>query len=318
MRRWLKCWLVLLTLLYTTASAQTVSLGLTAGSDAALEPAVTIENLALGTLRLDLRAAGAVSGPLELGLGLRTTLSLGPVGNVVLSGRSDLATDGRFSTRLNGAAVIGAVAVRGRIAAFNTTPGQFDLREAFEADVRPQLPEPWAGGVGLSLGAGLTYRLERNIILELDPDLSYLTGQGFGGRLSAALQLRRLVEQDDGRVLLLANLAPGAVRGYVATGFEYRLNRRGLPTASASLWLGYGSLGLWPGVRLNLSGPVEGGWRGGLELALEPYREGALPYRATALLQGPAGPGELSLHLLVAPASDLPPISLLMSYSFRF
>jgi hypothetical protein len=311
----MKLWLVLLALLGTTAWAQTVSLGLLAG-DAALKPAATIENLALGNVRLELRAAGTVSGPLELGLGLRTTLSLGPVGNVVLSGRGDLATDGLFSTRLSGAAVIGAVAVRGRIAAFNTNPGRFDLREAFE-DVRPRLPEPWAGGVGLSLGAGLTYRLERNIILELDPDLSYLTGQGFGGRLSAALQLRRLVGQDDGRVLLLADLAPGAVRGYVATGFEYRW-RRGLPTASASLWLGYGSLGLWPGVRLNLSGPVEEGWRGGLELALEPYRTDALPYRATALLQGPAGPGELSLHLLVAPASDLPPISLLLSYSFRF
>jgi len=312
----MKRWLVLLALLSTAAWAQSASLGLTVSSDAP-KPEVALYNLALGNLRLDLRAAGAVSGPLELGLGLRTTLSLGPVGNVVLSGRSDLATDGQFSTRLHGAAVIGAVAVRGRIAAFNTDPGQFDLREAFEADARPRLPEAWAGGIGLSLGAGLTYRLERNIILELDPDLSYLTGQGFGGRLSAALQLRRLVEQDDGRVLLLADLAPGAVRGYVATGFEYRW-RRGLPATSASLWLGYGSLGLWPGVRLNLSGPVEEGWQGRLELALEPYRTDALPYRATALLQGPAGPGELSLHLLVAPASDLPPISLLMSYSFRF
>lgn len=313
----MKRWLVLLALLSTTAWAQTASLGLMVSSDAP-KPEVALYNLALGNLRLELRAAGTVSGPLELGLGLRTTLSLGPVGNVVLSGRGDLATDGLFSTRLSGAAVIGAVAVRGRIAAFNTNPGRFDLREAFEADVRPRLPEPWAGRVGLSLGAGLTYRLERNIILELDPDLSYLTGQGFGGRLSAALQLRRLVGQDDGRVLLLADLAPGAERGYVATGFEYRWRRRGLPTASASLWLGYGSLGLWPGVRLNLSGPVEEGWRGGLELALEPYRTDALPYRATALLQGPAGPGELSLHLLVAPAGDLPPISLLLGYSFRF
>jgi len=312
----MKRWLVLLALLSTTAWAQTVSLGLMVSSDAP-KPEVALYNLALGNLRLDLRAAGAVLGPLELGLGLRTTLSLGPVGNVVLSGRSDLATDGQFSTRLNGAAVIGAVAVRARLAVFNTNPGQFDLREAFEADARPRLPEPWAGGVGLSLGAGVSYRLERNVILELDPDLSYLAGHGFGGRLSATLQLRRLVEQDDGRVLLLADLAPGAVRGYLATGFEYRW-RRGLPATSASLWLGYGSLGLWPGVRLNLSGPVEEGWQGRLELALEPYRTDALPYRATALLQGPAGPGELSLHLLVAPASDLPPISLLMSYRFRF
>lgn len=310
---------MLLTLLQltSTAWAQTVSLGLTIGSDPP-KPAVALNDLALGPLRFDLRAAGAVAGPLELGLGLRTTLSLGPVGNVVLSGRGDLSTHGLFSSELRGSAVVGAVAVRARLAAFNSNPGQFDLREAFVIDARPRLPESWVGGVGLSLGAGVTYRLERHIILDIDPDLSYLTGEGFGGRLSAALQLRRLVEQDDGRVLLTANLAPGAERGYLATGFEYRLNRRGLPAISASLWLGYGSLGFWPGVRLNLSGPAAEGWQGGLELALEPYRTDALPYRATALLRGPAGPGELSLHLLLAPASDLPPLSLMMNYSFRF
>ncbi len=141
MKRWLALLaLLMLIMLGTTAWAQTVSLGLTI-SGAVPKPELALYNLALGTLRLDLRAAVAVPGPLELGLGLRTTLSLGAVGNVILSGRGDLTTHGLFSSELSGSAVVGGVAVRARLAAFNTNPGQFDLREAFAASARHWLPE---------------------------------------------------------------------------------------------------------------------------------------------------------------------------------
>lgn len=310
--------LLLLALLSSAAWAQTAAVGLTLAAETAAKAELALFGLPIGDIRLDLRAAGAIAAPLEVGLGLRTTLTLGPVGNVILSGRGDLATDGQFSAHLGGSAVLGALGVRAQLAAFNTDPGRFALAEAFAIDARARTGALQPGGIGMSLGVGVTYRLTRTVILDVDPELRYLSGQGLGGRLAATLQLRRFIDQDDGRLLLLADIAPGNARGFAAAGFEYRLTRRGLPVTAASLWLGQGSRGLWPGVRLSLSGQAAAGWQGGLELALEPYRTDAPRYRGRAQLRGPAGPGELSLTLFVAPGSDLPPIGLQSSYSLRF
>jgi hypothetical protein len=308
-----------LLLLFGSVSAQGLRFGVEA-SPAGVKPSVVLYDLVEGSWRAELRLAGRGGGVLELGFGARTNLSFGPVGNLTVRGRLDVDTAGGLDASLAGAGVLGGVAARLSLGAFTVDPGHFDLADAFAADARSRHGEALEGQLGLHFAAGVSYRIARELILDSDAAVRYLTGRGLGAHLTAALRLVRLVESDDGVVLVKADLAPGAEAGYAAAGFEYRLNRRDWPLVRAAVWLGAGSEGVWPGVRLSVGSSLGAAWHYQLELAAEPFRTDALKYRLDALLVSPLDPGEVHLRLLAAPAPPrgVPALALELSYRVGF
>ena len=133
------------------------------------------------------------------------------------------------------------------------------------------------------------------------------------------LQLRRLVDNDSGALLLLANTGPGDGRTFAAAGAEYGLNRRGLPALTGALLFGSGGEGVRPGLRAAATGELSRfSYRA--ELSAEPYRRDAPPYRGNAALATALGPGVLGLEFGAAPNNGfgIPPLLFRSSYALRF
>lgn len=309
--------LILLSIFSSLTYSQTLTVEASANREA-FKPSFVLSNVRYEGVRLNFRAAGVVSGPLEVGFGARYNTSFGPVGNVTIEGRGDVDTAGDFSINARGQGTITQVSVRAELQAFSVNPGHFELREAFPDDARPRhAQEVIDDTVGFGLTGGVTYRLTRTEILEADANVRYLTRHGFGVNVRAGLQLRNLIASDTGVVRVQADLGPGARDGYGAAGFEYRLSRRGLPVVRASAWLGVGTLGFWPGVRASISHTVDPVTYQ-LELAAEPFRTDALRYRFRGDMRVALNTGELGLELLAAPASDLPVVTASVRYSVSF
>jgi hypothetical protein len=285
---------IALSLLASQASAQALRFGVGAGQ---LGDRLTLDlsELDLVGVRVSLHLAAEPAGALQVGVGARRTLPIVPIGNVVLEGAAYASSRGELDLFAQGRGTIATVAARVRLEAFNVAPGRFDLTRLAEAETRPHYQT--TGSLGLRLATGFTYRLDRFLVLVAEPELAWLLEQGFGGGLGAALQLRRLVESDDGHVLLFAGLEPGGEAGFVASGFEYRVNRPDWPTLRAAALLGAGGEGIRPGFRLSLGDVVEA-WSYTLGLALEPYRRPGPRYLATTRFEGPLGPGTLDLVMV--------------------
>ena len=315
--------LACLVLFLNASEAQTYAVGLHSSfgprAPARFEPFFIVSDIDADGARLELRVAGLLRGPLEFGYGFRQNTSLGPIGNVTLRGRTDIDTGGAFDFIFSGDGVIGPVAARARLGIFNTNPGRFALLDLF-GDIRPIIePERLEGQVGFTLGGGVTYRIDRNLILDADPTFYYLTGMGFGFQLSSSLRFSRLVDTDDGVIVGLGGLEPGGDSGFAAVGFEYRLNRRDLPVVRGSLWLGAGSAGFAPGVRLlvsetRLAEPL----RYSVEAAAEPFRTDIAPYRLNLMLGFDAGPGVLELRALGAAGGSFSEPSLGVGTAFSW
>ena len=298
--------------------AQTFGVALSYGG--ALEPEIQLRDLDLGSATLDLRLADGVTGPLELGAALRFRSSFGPLGTVSALGRADVDTVGGFSLGVDASGALAATGLDASLDIFNRNPGAFSPTAAYTLGSRPFFPVADENtGVGVYLEVGATQRLGRTLLLEATPALSYQAGLGFGVGLDARLQLRRLIDSDNGVLLLEAHTGPGAGRAFVAGGAEYQLNRRGLPSLTGALLLGSGEAGLRPGFRGSVSGEVARvSYRA--ELAAEPYRVSAPPYRANLALGTELGPGVAGLELGAALANDfgVAPFLLRGSYAYRF
>ena len=285
-----------------------------------LEPELQLRELPVGSVLLDFRLANGLAGPLELGAAGRFRTSFGPLGTVSAAAGVDVNTAGAFDASLDGSGALAATGLDAAVNVFNRNPGAFSPTAAYALQSRPFLPvgtlEP---GVGAHLRVGATQRLGRTLLLEAAPELTYLSGTGVGAGLELRLQFRRLIESDNGVALLEGSSGPGAGRGFFAGGAEYQLNRRGLPSLTAALLLGSGPSGFAPGVRASASGEVARfSYRA--EVAAEPYRATAPPYRANVAVGTALGPGALGLELGAALANDfgVPPVLLRGSYAFRF
>lgn len=299
----------------SSAAAQSVEAGAAFGPSVA-EPSLLFGGLELAGLELDLRLAGAVAGPLELGVRVRDSFDFGPIGRVNLSARADLDTVGGFELEARGDGVLGPLGARANLSIFNVNPERFEPARGFSAE-RPRYDDNALGGeVGVGLALGGTYRLSRLNILDLDPQLTYLSGSGFGVNVRGSVQLRRLVGSDDGNVRLLADLGPDGA-GFAATGFEYRVSRADIPSIDVLLWVGAGSRGVAPGLRLRVGERDRAAEaQASFAVALEPFRTDTWPYR----LQAELGVGALDLALLGAIGGDteLALLALTGSYRWRF
>lgn len=289
-------------------------------NDEQLEPELQLRELSVGSVLLDFRLANGLAGPPEFGAVGRFRSSFGPLGTVSAAAHLDADLEGGFDVGLDGSGALAATGVDADLKVFNRNPGAFSPTAAYALQSRPFFTdEALEPGVGAHLRVGATQRLGRTLLLEAAPELTYLSGTGVGAGLDLRLQFRRLIESDNGVALLEGSTGPGAGRGFVAGGAEYQLNRRGFPSLTAALLLGSGPSGFAPGLRASASGEVARfSYRA--ELAAEPYRAAAPPYRANVAVGTALGPGALGLELGAALANDfgVPPVLLRGSYAFRF
>lgn len=304
--------------LWSEAGAQTFGVSFSYTPSESLEPEVQLRELGAGDVTFDLRLAKSFTGPFEAGVAGRFRSSFGPLGTVALNAQADIDTSGGFDLGVVGSGALASTGLDASLSVFNRNPGAFAAPAAYTA-TRPFFGSALASGAGVHLSVGATQRLGRTLILEAAPELSYLSGSGFGAGLAGRLEFRRFIDQDDGALLAEVHTGPGPARTFFAGGVEYGLNRRGLPSLSAAALLGRGEFGFQPGFRAAASGEL-GSFSYRAELAAEPYRRDAPPYRGSVALGTELGPGALGLELGAALANDygVAPLLLRASYGFRF
>lgn len=305
---------LLLLTLFSLSQAQELGFGVFLNTDFRLEPEITLRDLDLSDVNLELRLAGGISGPIEFGARLRQDTSSGPLGNSRVQAQYDFSTLGGTQFLLQANGVIGPVAANAGWQIFNTLPGDFDFAEAF-TDVRPRLA---VNGMAFDLGA--SYRINRTLIVSAYPSLYLVSGDGLGFRLNADLRFARLFDPNDASVLLLGYLEPGGESSFAAFGFEFDFNERSLPPIVASAWLGAGSNGFAPGLRASISQrlpDINASY--GAELGLEPYRTDIMPYRLNGFYEQEFGNGNLRGDVYAALGDEtVPPLTLKVSYALPF
>lgn len=253
---------------------------------------VSFEEVPEGRGTVGLRLAAGEE--LQLGLRLRQADSLATVGNLVTVLAADASTGGRYAVALTSRAVLGPVAVRLRASVSDGRAAMAAVAEGSFAEL-PLLTRPSgpAGAALLGLEAGASYRISRELIVDVAPGV-FLLGGSMGGRLDGDLRFVRAVAGNDLSVLLHGFLAPASKQFAGSLGIGYTINRRRAPAWSAAALLGWGGDGPAPGARLSGAERLASG-RLDLQLTAEPYRLDAWPYRAELGYRFDLGAGELRL-----------------------
>ncbi len=308
--------LCLVLLLGGAAAAQTFGVALS--RTPALEPVVTLTDLELGDHKVDIRLAGGVAGPLEIGIAARETTSFGPVGNLTVRAAAKLDSAGRFEFALGAQGVVAAVAAQAQLSLFTAEVGRFEIGEAYNGARPFLLAAPLDFGAALDLSA--SYRVSRRFIVTAEPSLYLTDAGGFSGRLALEGRFVKVVGPDDLRPRALVYFSPVG-DPFGAVGAEYNLNRRGLPNASLAVWAGLNAEGLNPGASVQFSQTLKSlNASYSLTLAAEPYRTDLLPYRAAATYRQNLGAGalEASLYGTLTPRRNVPGVSFRLGYALPF
>lgn len=304
-RRWAAC-AALLLLFAQFAGAQTLHVGVGAVADSSTAPelrahlaGVKPTGAPTTSVTLEVRAPAP-----SLGIGLSTNQSFGPLGNLIIEAWAAVAPHPKDGAAAEGSVaargVIGPVAVRLALLAYGAEVGTFRPADLASSE-RPRFQGP-AGGLQLAL----TYRANRDLILEVAPEL-YVTGAGLALRLDAGARLLRLIGENELRVGVHTYAAPGFTAAAVAAGAALTFPRGREPDITVGLSVGHSSNGLWPGAHLSL-GERFGQVRLDLTAAFEPYRLDVAALRVTSGVTLPVAgslPAGSQLSLSAAVASDL-------------
>lgn len=284
--------IALLAALLPLALAQSVELALA-------DPATRESNRRVELIVADVPNGGTTVGlrlaageALELGVRLRQAGSLAGVGNLTTSLAADGSTNGRYALALTARGVLGPLAARARASISDGKPPLADLAEGALSPL--PLLEGGPAVVGLELGG--SYRASRSLIIDLAPG-AFFRGGRLGGRLAGEGRFLRAIGSDDLSLLLHGYIEPGLERGSLAVGAGYTHNRRRAAPLNLSAWVGWGREGLAPGLRASGGERLPGRGQLDVDLAIEPYRADAWPYRAELRYREALGPGELRLEL---------------------
>lgn len=277
------------------SQAQTLSIGSSVTSTVLVEPEIELSNFEFEGSKLGFRLAGGISGPLEFGLSVRNTTTFGPLGNVIINANAQANTNASFNVNLEASGVIGPVAAVIDSSLSNTNRGSFKLEDAYMLEA----PNSFASQtLNATLDLSGRYRLERSLILDASVGTSYLNESGWGANLSSSLSFLKLLDKDDGIVTLKTYASPGFQAAYGALGFGYDVNRRDWPSLVATVWLGYGSNGFWPGLSFQASQTFkETNAKIGAEFTLEPYLLDNLTLRGIAFYEQDFDVGSLKASL---------------------
>lgn len=276
--------LCLLALMAPTVAAQHARLearleaSLAARDAQALGFAVRFEAMRVegGTATLEL---GYEGGAARVGLGVAANRAFGPLGNVIVEGWGALRTDAAAEGRLGARGVVGPVAVRVTAVAFGARPA------AFRSGVVASAERPVLAGAALGFQVGLTARLDRNLILEFDPEL-YLAG-GAHWRGEARLRLLKLFGDNEFDLVARGYAGPGGASRDAAVGIGVTLPRGRAPDWSFAALVGWSPAGPALGARASLAEDL-GPARVGVDAAFEPYRHDVAALRVAASASVPA------------------------------
>lgn len=298
------------------------------------------------TMRLELRDVEMLGGrfafstgtdfqQVQLGVANRLNISFGPLGNLLFNSHAYVDTQGNYDIDIDAKGAGGAaLAARVRLGLYNVNAGHFRITEGYQAQARPFYLFTDAdrrGGYGAHIGVGLSYRASRTIVLELDPLITFgntleptvdsifhgIATGGVGFEAKGAVVFRRIVERDDFAIRASLESPFASDTFNIGLGAEYKLNRRNLPTMSASAWLVYREGGLHPAFQLQASQDIVG-IDVRLHALLEPFRT-TVPYRISLDASSDIGLGTVSAGVYVAPETSLLPVfGTEFSYSIVF
>lgn len=226
----------------------------------------------------------------QVGLSLSANETFGPLGNVVFELDGDLRSDALGQLTLGARGVLGPVAARLALGAYGADVAAFDA-SALAGDVRPSF-----GGASAGVRLGLTGRLSRTAVLEVDPEL-YFSENGTSGRLTSRLRLLRALGENELRVHLRTGATPGFASGYGAVGAGIRFPRGRAPDLDFGVHLGLSPAGLSPGLTVSLAETLPGSVRAALVAAWEPYRLDVHPGRVDATFSLPLDAGAIDLQV---------------------
>jgi hypothetical protein len=230
-----------------------------------------------GTVTLDLRYAGVP----QVGLGLSTSRAFGPLGNIVLDAWGALRVGGQAEARIGARGVLGPVAVRLALLGFG--PERLLAQEALSASDRPDLAGPAFG-----VQAGLTWRPDRNLVLEAAPEV-YLAG-GVSLRGEARVRWLRALGDDELFAVVLGYAPPGLAAASGGAGVGLTLTRGRAPDWTFVALVGVSPGGVGVGGRVSLAEDV-GTARVAIDVAYEPFRLDLRPLRVHASGSAPAFTG---------------------------
>lgn len=242
----------------------------------------------------DVRVAGntvGVSlGPDHFELTSWSAQTFGPLGNVVFEFEGELSEGPVARARVGARGVIASVAARAALVAAGADEERFDAL-AVSRDGRPLV-----GGPALGLELGGTFRLDRQVVLDVAPSV-YLAPAGLAVDAIATLRLLRALGPNELQVHLQSAVLPGQ-GDHAALGASVVLPRGRAPDWTFALWAGLGSTGVLPGASLSMAEDLTQGVRVTADAAYQPYRRDARPLRAALGLS--ARLGEPTLRLRVA------------------
>lgn len=181
--------------------------------------------------------------PFLLSVHLRRSAGLGILGNVILDVDGTVSTAGSGRLALALRANAGPVALR--LVAEAASQGNLWLIRGDGAAL-PRLP-----GSGFSLGAGATWRVERNLLLVADPVFSSgPSGPRF--TLPLEVQLPRHAGGHDLRLKVSGSLSRGGEGNWAAAGAGLRLNRGRAAPWEAWLLFGGNARSAAPGLSFSV------------------------------------------------------------------
>lgn len=273
-------WCAALCLVLEVADAQTVTASATACVAAGSAPCPALSfGVALEGFKVERSTVGLDLGPDRLALSLMAAETFGPLGNVVFEASGELREGPFARARVAARGVIASVAARLALTADGADAERFDpLAVAGEG--------PLLGGPRVGLELGGTFRLDRQVVLDVAPALHLAPG-GTALTGGATLRLLRALGENELQVRLGGALLPGAGGEHVAAGAALVLPRGRAPDWRFGISLGYGDDGFRPGGTVEIAEALGGGARAALTGSWEPYRRDVRPLRAAVALELP-------------------------------
>lgn len=295
------CALVVLLLGATagSAGAQTFSVSLgafSAVSGVRPQLVLALESGRVGAATVSL--ALAYRDAAQLTFGLSESRSFGPLGNVVLGFTTSLRTDAAAQAEVTARGVIGPVAVRLALGAFSHDAGRFDPA-ADASGLRPRLRGVGGAQHGFSVRLGGSGRLNRSLVLEVEPEYYRVAG-GSALRFESRLRWLRAFGDNELRAILLAYSSPVMGEAHLGVGVGVVLGRGRAPDWTFTASVGHAGGRMLPGASAEIVERLAGGQVVSLSLAAEPYRRDLAPYRASAAFDTSLGQGTLKLAGSVA------------------
>lgn len=267
--------------------------------DYQLEPTIVLGDIPFGIALFGLRFATNTDRLVEFGIRLRGVDPVREVSSEIYSLNVDTDFRELFQAELAARVAAENLALGVSVSAFNVNPGNFDVRERFVENTRPTYPDAvFQDSFVATLGIDIDYQSPQ-ATLSVAPTIFWVTDENIGGRILADINVPTAQLRGDSLLLVRAERQPSDFGEYGAVGLGYETGGDAFVLVRTSVWLGRNRAdGLLPGGRLEIASPDSDelvGYR--FSVAAEPYRTDVVPYRATADVSFPAGPGAFELGL---------------------